>query len=203
MKQREAAPRSYQQRARAVAAEATGERILSSFLKRLEEQWFEDITLDAVAQDAGVTVQTVVRRFGGKSGLLDSAREHMQEEIQVRRVVKAGDLDFTVSVLAEDYETAGLLVLRLLGQEERHPMLKTVLDHGRRGHRDWLAEVFASTLEALSPAKRAATLDALVAATDVYVWKLVRLDMGRPVSAFKTLVKTLLRGVLQAAAEPA
>lgn len=191
--------RQYQQKARALAAEATGARILDAFIKRIEEQWFEDVTLDVVAQDAGVTVQTVVRRFGGKAGLLDAARAHMEASIQVRRDIVPGNIDHTVDVLVEDYEAVGHLVLRLLGQEERHAVLKPVVDTGRRGHREWLAKIFAGTLDGLPSARRTATLDALVVATDIYVWKLVRLDMGRPVSAFKAMVKNLLLSVIKAA----
>src|SRR6266545_3349860 len=61
-----AKPRRYTQGARAQAAEATALRIVDAFLTRLMKQWFDEITLDGVAEDAGVTVQTVVRRFGGK-----------------------------------------------------------------------------------------------------------------------------------------
>lgn len=189
--------RSYQQKARALAAEASTTRILEAFLKRAETQWFEEITLDMVAQDAEVTVQTVLRKFGGKQGLLEAACERLEKAILVRRTVMPGDLDRAVDVLTHDYETVGRLVLHLLSQEERHPLLKPAADQGRRGHRDWLAEVFAEDLAPLTPARQTAMLDALVVATDVYVWKLMRLDMGRPVSAFKHLVKNMLKAALQ------
>lgn len=195
-KQVQKPPRNYEQKARALAAEATGLRILDAFLKRIEAQWFEEITLDVIAREAGVTVQTVVRRFGSKAGLLEAARDHLHNAVQVRRAVRPGDVARTVTVLAEDYEAVGDLVLRLLGQEERHPILKPVVDQGRRGHRDWLATVFVQALARLTPARREAVLDALVVATDIYVWKLVRRDMGRSVSAFKTIVKTLLNAAL-------
>ena len=67
------AVRAYQQNARAESTEATGRRIVDAFLHRLMNHWFDEITLDQVAADAGVTVQTVVRRFGGKDGLLAKA----------------------------------------------------------------------------------------------------------------------------------
>ena len=62
--------RRYVQAARAEAAADTARRILEAFLARLMTQWFDQITLDRVADDAGVTVQTVVRRFGGKDGVV-------------------------------------------------------------------------------------------------------------------------------------
>jgi len=188
--------RPYAQKARAQAAEASTRRILESFLKRAESQWFEDITLEALAQDAGVTVQTVLRKFGGKAGVLEAAHRLMGENVQLRRVVDPGNIDATVDVLTKDYEEAGRLVLRLLSQEDRHPMLHPTIERGRQGHRKWLSEVFASHLQSLPAAKRGVTLDALVVSTDVHIWKVVRLEMGRSVPAFKALVKRLITGVL-------
>jgi len=77
-------------------------------------------------------------------------------------------------------------------------VLKPSLDRGRVGHRDWLESVFTKNLASLPPARRTAALDALVVATDVYVWKLVRLDMDRSVPAFKAIVKRMIRSVFAA-----
>lgn len=199
MKQKRAAKatRDYQQTARAEAAEASTRRIIESFLKRAETQWFDKIKLEDVAADAGVTVQTVVRKFGSKMGLLEVAHKHMGESVAVRRLAPPGDLDGAINALTRDYEEAGPLVLRLLDQEQMHPVLKPTLDVGRRGHREWLQEVFADQLKALPPARRQATLDALVVAADIYVWKLVRLDLGRPIPAYKQIVRQMIRAALE------
>lgn len=191
-------PRDYRQKARAEAAEASARRIVDAFLKRAETEWFDKIKLDDIAADAGVTVQTVVRKFGGKAGILDVAHRHMGEAVHVRRNVTPGDLDRAVDVLTDDYEAVGKLILRLLDQEERHPVLKPTMDVGRRGHRDWLAGAFAERLAKLTPARRQATLDALVVAADIYVWKLVRLDMGRSIPAYKQIVKQMILAALAA-----
>src|SRR5690242_6403041 len=80
------ATRRYSQGARAQSAEATGRRIVEAFLARLLKQWFDEITLDQVAADAGVTVQTVVRRFGGKEGLLSKSARILGVRINAQRV---------------------------------------------------------------------------------------------------------------------
>ena len=46
-------------------------------------------------------------------------------------------------------------------------------------HQEWLAEVFGDVLPADAAARRHVLLE-LHAATDVYTWKLLRRDMGRP-----------------------
>lgn len=196
-KNTEKAPRQYRQTARALASAATAQTIIESFLKRLNEQWFEEITLDAIAQDSNVTVQTVIRRFGNKEGLLKKAADHLGKSVDVRRPIRPGDIDFTVEALTDDYEAIGDLILRLLTQEDRQPVLKPLLDKGRRGHREWLATIFADNLKSLSQAKRRVRLDAMVVATDLYIWRLVRREMGRPVAAFKAISRQMLTAALK------
>ena len=108
------ATRSYTQTARALSAEATAHRIVDVFLDRLMTQWFDEITLDAVAEEAGVTVQTIVRRFEGKDGLLGSAVKVLGERIEAQRGNPAGDIDLLVTSLITDYEETGDAIIRLL-----------------------------------------------------------------------------------------
>jgi AcrR family transcriptional regulator len=189
-------PRPYRQGARAEAAEATGQRIADAFLSRLMAQWFDEITLDAVAADAETTVQTIVRRFGGKEGLLKAAVETMGARINAKRACPAGDVERMIDNLFQDYEETGDAVTRLLALEERHPLLKPTLDYGRNEHRTWVTGVLGASLKTLAPAARARALDALILATDVYSWKLLRRDMGRPLPAAKAIMKTLVRATL-------
>lgn len=197
--------RAYRQEARAQMAEATGNRILEAFCARLHDSWFEEITLDQVAQDAGVTVQTVLRRFNGKQGLLDAVPERMRTDALQRRGTAVGDIERIVEVIIRDYETSGDFVMRLLSQEERHPAIKEVCDFGRIGHRKWLREAFAPWLDGCDKKEVGETvLDALVIATDLYVWKLVRRDMKRPTKLLKQLMNQMIRTALDGiSAEPA
>lgn len=189
--------RPYVQRARAKAAEATRRRIVDAFVALLMERWFDEITLDRVAADAGVTVQTVVRRFGGKDGLLADAAEALAAEINTRRAVPPGDVDDAVARLVADYEITGDGVIRLLALEPRHAALRAVLELGRREHRRWVATAFAEQLGPLGAAARKRSLDALVVATDVYAWKLLRRDMGRSVPSTKSTLGRLVGAVLE------
>jgi AcrR family transcriptional regulator len=56
-------------RARADAAAATADRIIAAARVRLRREPYDELTLEVVAADAGVTVRTVLRRFGSKDGL--------------------------------------------------------------------------------------------------------------------------------------
>jgi AcrR family transcriptional regulator len=161
-------------------------------------QWFDEITLDNVAADASVTVQTIVRRFGGKEGLLTNAVTTLADWIRAQRAAPPGDMDQLVNNLVGDYEKTGDAVIRLLALEPRHPALKRVLDLGRGQHRQWAENAFAALLERLEPGPRTLALDALVIVTDVYTWKLLRRDMGRSlratVATMQDLVRTTING---------
>jgi AcrR family transcriptional regulator len=184
--------RHYAQRARAESTEATGRRVLDAFLARLMTQWFDEITLDRIAQDAGVTVQTIVRRFGGKEGLLANAVTIMGAQINARRAAPPGDADRLVANLIADYEQTGDAVIRLLALEPRHPALKSVLDYGRQEHNQWVLAAFAEPLAPLGPSARRRALDALVIITDVYTWKLLRRDLARSVRDTAATLKNLI-----------
>ncbi|MDB5449250.1 MAG: TetR/AcrR family transcriptional regulator [Phenylobacterium sp.] len=191
--------RPYRQSVRARAAEETGERILDAFSARLRDGWFDEIRLEDVAAEAGVTVQTVIRRFGGKAGLLEAQGERLNTEVQGRRDVAPGDVPGAIEALLEDYEASGDLVMRSLAQEDRHPAIRRLTDLGRGNHRAWLDGVFAPWLAGLSADEARRRTDALVAATDVYLWKLLRRDMARPLPDYRRLVETLVAAALAAA----
>jgi AcrR family transcriptional regulator len=185
--------RPYQQTTRAAAAEDTRRRIIEAFSARLRTAWFDEITLDAIARDADVTVQTVVRRFMSKEGLLQAAVAEMGQHVRVNRKLSSATPAAAAAVLAKDYEQNGDLMMRLLDQEGRHPALKHVCDIGRRGHREWLAETFAHELQGPDAEPR---LDSLVVATDLYTWKLLRRDMGRPVRTYRQIVEAQVEAAL-------
>jgi len=191
-----ASPRRYVQRVRAEAAESTARRIADAFLALLMDEWFDEITLDRIAAKAGVTVQTVVRRFGGKDGLLADSVQTLATQINTRRASPPGDVGRMVENLLADYEETGDAIVRLLALEPRHAALKAALGFGRSEHRRWVSDVFAEPLETLDAAARRRALDALVVATDVYTWKLLRRDMGHSVGATAATLVRLVHATL-------
>lgn len=178
----ESPPRPYRQTSRAKAAADTADRIVASFTARMEASWFDEIRLEDVAADASVTVQTIIRRFGGKEGLLEACEAKMKADILKSRRASPGDVGRALDVIVAEYEKLGPLVLRLLAQETRYGPIKTITDTGRAHHRSWVDAVFAPWLDKLPTARRTEALDRLVIAMDVYVWKLLFVDMRRSTS---------------------
>ena len=171
--------RPYRMVARAESAAATGERILDAAVEVFWELPGEQISLDEVARRAGVTVQTVIRRFGGRDGLFAAAAEREAERVRRQRDrAPVGDPRAAVRVLLDHYEGLGDRVLRLLAEEERVPRVRELADRGRAFHREWCARVFAPALGGHSRVERRRRLAQLVAICDVYSWKLLRRDAG-------------------------
>src|SRR5581483_8253721 len=148
MKVATSARRPYRMKARAEAAAATGERILDAAVEVFWETPGGQLPLDEVARRAGVSVQTVIRRFGGKDGLMAAAGDRETARIaEQRNQPEPGDVPSAVRVLIDHYEETGDLVLRMLSEEERMPGIAPLIDRGREMHRSWCRRMFGFALE--------------------------------------------------------
>jgi AcrR family transcriptional regulator len=192
--------RSYRMVARAEAAAATAERILDAAVEVFWEQPTTEVSLDEVARRAGVTVQTVIRRFGGREGLAAAAAERELDKVRGQRgQAPIGDVAAAVHVLVEHYEGYGDGVLRMLAEEERMPGLRRFADLGRAFHRDWCERVFDPALARLSDLERRRRLAQLVAVCDVYTWKLLRRQAGLSRRQTELALVELLNPLLEGA----
>jgi AcrR family transcriptional regulator len=170
--------RTYEMGARAEAAAATGERILDATAELFFEQPTDQIRLNEVAERAGVTVQTVIRRFGGKEGLFAAAAEREAGKVRdMRFAVTPGDVNGAVANLVEHYEQYGDDTIRMLAEEERYPAIRDVINNGRAVHREWCMHAFGPSLPN-DKTIRERRIAQLVAICDVYTWKLLRRDSG-------------------------
>src|SRR6185312_1136498 len=106
------APRPYVMRARAEAAAATRERILASTRKLLLTCSFDEMTIEAIAAGAEVTVRTVLRVFPGKEQLFAEALHSLGE--LGHAPILPGDLDALIGGTYDYYEKVGDTVIRWL-----------------------------------------------------------------------------------------
>jgi AcrR family transcriptional regulator len=165
--------RAYTMTARAEAAEATRVRIREALLELGTTRMFTEISLEDVAREAGVSVQTVLRHYGSRAALIESNIEFAIAKVAHERAVPEGDVDTALAVLMDHYEVHGDTVMLMLAQESTDEQVRRLTDSGRRMHRDWVETTFASLV-----AGREDLVDLLVVATDVYTWKLLRRDRG-------------------------
>jgi len=184
---------------RAEAAAATAERILDAAVEVFWELPTDQISLDDVAARAGVTVQTVIRRFGGRDGLFAAAGARESERVgRQRDEAVPGDIDGATRILIEHYEAVGDRVLKLLAEETHVPGLRTIVEQGRALHRAWCGRVFAGAVDPLKGLERERRLAQLVAVCDVYTWKLLRRDAGLSRRQTELALVELLNPLLEA-----
>jgi AcrR family transcriptional regulator len=186
--------RTYTMTSRARAVEDTRRRILDATVGLHAERLAADISLDDIAGRAGVSVQTVLRHFGSRVGLVEAAFEHTRTEVEAERRAPVGDVAAAVRVIVDHYERRGDGVLVMLAQESHQELMARVTGSGRALHRTWVEEVFAPYLhDAEDPEELA---DLLVVATDVYTWKLLRRDRGLTRDLTENRIRHLVRSLL-------
>jgi AcrR family transcriptional regulator len=176
-KQRET--RGYSMANRADAAAETSRRILETTAELYWQKPIDEITLAMIAEQSGVTVQTVIRKFGGRDEVFTAAAEHVHEAVASQRnQAPVGDTAAAVKVLLDHYEEFGDGVMKMLSEEHTLPAITAVVAHGRQTHREWCERVFADELAPLKGAQKKRRFAQLVALCDVYTWKLLRRDSG-------------------------
>jgi AcrR family transcriptional regulator len=181
--------------ARADAAAATRERLLAAAWRHFSEQPYETVRLADVAAEAGVSAQTLHARFGRKDDLFVAAWRWFAAREGARRDAPVGDVEAAVRMIYDSYESAGDAALRVLAQEDRIPAIRKMTDSGRAGHRGWVAHTFAPQLSGLSGAARERRLVALIAATDIVVWKLLRRELRLPRRTAERIVTEMIAGL--------
>lgn len=162
---------------RAKDAEATAQRIVDAMLARLASIPYEHIRIEDVATDAGVTGQTVIRRFGTKAALMNATVER-----ELARIVAAREAAAHVSAvetihdLVVHYERYGALILKTYSESPLVPGLPEITARGRAFHVDWCRRAFIlPSLPDREVARRSAQI---VAVCDATTWRILRFDGG-------------------------
>jgi AcrR family transcriptional regulator len=183
--------RSYTMGVRADAVVETRQRIIDSLFELGRERMFPDISLDDVAAAADVSVQTILRHFRSRAGLIEATMDHAIARVNAERAAPVGDVDAAVAVIVGHYEDRGHTALLMLAQEASHPQVAELTRRGRAMHRTWVTDVFAPFAGPRDP-----LIDLLVVATDVYTWKLLRIDRRYSRSRTEQLIHRMVTSLL-------
>jgi AcrR family transcriptional regulator len=187
--------RRYDMRARSESAAATRNAIIEAAIDAVATERSLGITLGAVAERAGVTVKTVLRHFGSRESLIEAAYLAVRQAVLAERVSPPGEAEPAMTVLIEHYEGRGDMMLGLVAEEDDDPRARQMCEAGRTLHRKWVEEVFGTELP-LEATERERIIDALVVATDLYSWKLLRRDRGLTVAEVRDRMLLMIDGVL-------
>jgi AcrR family transcriptional regulator len=187
---------AYTMLARAEGMAATRDRIVQAALKLALEQAYEDVTLVAIADAAGVSHQTVLNHFASKENVAAAAAELLARQTQAARdQAEPADTSGAIAILVGEYERFGDANARWAIASERLGSLAPLLDRARAGHQAWLDRIFSRALPKAAAARRNA-IHALHAATDVYTWKLLRRDLQLSRADTEQIMLNLVNGIL-------
>jgi AcrR family transcriptional regulator len=184
--------RTYDGRLRASRAAQHRDAVLGVALDLFMGRPYEDVTLQVVADGAGVALKTVMRQFGSKDALfLECVRRGTQDQGETRRVA-IGDIDGAAGVLARQYEELGDMTIRYLALEQRFESVEEAITVAREFHLAWLGQVFSPWLPSRDTAERRRRLAQLFAATEIFVWWVWRNRLGMDrVTCELTMASTL------------
>ena len=164
---------------RAETAAETARAILRATVELYGERFYDQVSLEDIAERAGVTVQTLIRRFGSKDELISAAADAARKAIRSQRNdTPVGDIAAAARALVDTYEAHGDRVLRMLAQEDRIPAFRLITDTGRAHQYAWVDRIFAPLLAKQSRRDRQCLRAQIIAVCDVYVWKVLRRDLG-------------------------
>ncbi len=159
-----------------------------------------EITLEEIAQHAGTTVQTILRAFGSKTGLVREAIYQISLAGGADKPMRHGssdDVPGMVRALFDLYEAVGDTVIRRLADVPHMPELAEGNALGRADHLEWVRAIFASELGRVPEPARAELFHALVAATDIYVWQILRRDRGLDRAMSEAVVVRMIDGLIK------
>lgn len=180
--------RSYAQTARRDQTESRRRQMIDAVFALMDRGSFGAVTLQGVADEAGVSLRTVTRHFGSKEELLRLSMAEAREAEETNREVPVGDIDAVCRVLADRYETMAEYIYRMGDVELTYSWLSEWVQMARRSHLEWLAEAFAPWLPPEGP-QRDDRLMCLFSATEVRSWWAIRQRFGYSVERARSVMQ--------------
>ena len=182
---------------RATKAAQTEKRILEAAQALWVEIPYHEITLEKVAERACVTVRTILRKFESKEGLFIACIEN-EEAISIlsRNEDPSKPISETLVSLLNEYEQMGDASIRTIMASDSVPVAKIILEKARKVHKAWCETIFAAYLPAKKSAYYSVQLLAFVAATEFYLWKLLRRDIGLSHKETLKVFENMIEGLI-------
>jgi AcrR family transcriptional regulator len=189
------ATRTYTKVARAAAQERTRSALLDAACESFFAGRWDHVSLEAIADDAGVTKQTLLRHFGSKQGLLEQAYAREFERVREQRLsAPSDDVPGAIDNLLDHYDKHGERALKL-GQEAGGAATGFAA-RARELHYEWVEHAFAGALADTGGAERARLRAALIVACDVQAWWILSRDLQLAREDVRTTLIMTIRRLL-------
>ncbi len=192
------ATRTYTKVARKRSEERTKTRLLDAATRAFFEGDWAATSLELIAEEAGVSKQTLLRHFGSREGLARAAFERERSVVVSQRAAApVGDVGRAVDNLLDHYEAFGSRALKLEALPPDAAGSEFVRE-GRGLHYQWVETVFGPLLGSSARARRR-RLAALIAICDVHTWRLLTRHLGLGRAEARATLMLAINGVLEEA----
>ncbi|CAN5479701.1 hypothetical protein BH23BAC1_BH23BAC1_23690 [soil metagenome] len=189
--------RSYQMTARADLVAQNKRNIMKATVGLWKELSIHEITLEMVAERSGVTVRTILRKYGSKENLFEACIENDAADVKKERSqAPKGDVLAALKILLDNYEEIGDAAIRTLAVEGELFIAQKILNTGRTQHRTWCARVFEPYLSDPGSSEYESQLLSFIAATEFYLWKLLRRDLNKSYDETLKIFLSLSEGLI-------
>lgn len=179
-------------------AALTKQRILLAVRKLFDESRLNDISIQAIAARANVSVQSIYRHFESRDGLIDQFLDEMAVLVENYPLEAApGNIYSIVKNLLHYYQENAPLLLRLQMQTDDSPKLSACWAVVQRSHLAWVRANFSVFLESLSRQRQLEMENQLMWLTDVSCWRVYIQELGRSSVEIEQGMVHVLRAVLQ------
>ena|SRR5579864_2269209 len=189
-------PRRYSMERRSAKVEATKTRVRTA-ATALYAAHPEHFALKTVAEQAGTSVQTVLRIYGSKAALVASLLETSRGPSR-RPGSLPEHIETAIRARYSEYEKNADVLNQTPSDSRRDPSQAKQLETTRQAHRVWVEKIFAGALGTQASLAEQARLFGLIVATDVTVWRLLRRDFGLYRRAAEAVVIGIIASLLQA-----
>ncbi len=195
--------RRYQMTVRAASVAETADRVLDAALALWAEEPFDRIRLDVLAERAEVTVPTIVRRFGGKAGVIVALVEReLTVLLATRRSGARHSTPRVIGDLVDHYEAYGLMILKMYAEAPVITGLPTLAGRARAQHLQWCRDTFADRLPPSEPITTARRLAQITALCDATTWRILRHDAGLQPAQIRVALLELFEPLLDPLLDP-
>jgi AcrR family transcriptional regulator len=186
--------RTYTKVARAAAQDRTRTALVDAAERAFFTGPWGQASLEAIAADAGVTKQTLLRHFGSKDALLEQAYARAFDAVREQRMsAPPDDVDAAIDNLLDHYEEHGERGMKL-GALPSTGRMAEFGERARQMHYDWVDHAFGAHIGATRGVARARLRAALIVACDIRSWWILAhdLELGRR-EVRATLILTVRR----------
>ena len=182
--------RPYTLGTRGEAKNQTRERIVEAAEFEFSLKWFDEVSLQGIANAAGVGIQTVLRHFPTKETLFQwAAKGALERADQTRSRLPTTSLQESLTVLWDYFEAYGALILHYLDQLDRSSVFVEITSEGSAAHRRWAQHLFGTFLDVDDP-----SVQLLL---DVRTWEFLRHRLGLSRVDAQSSLSRLVSGLIR------